>query len=333
MKKKIWGLFIITCLSLVLAACGLSPEEISSTMDAMKNEYQAGGYNEAYAHIETLDKAYKNMSDEQKSTYDEIKVQVEYAYNNAEDIKNKLSDVSAFIEQKLYYEANAEIEALVNNYYLPPAEQTTYDSFKSAIDEGIRIVKINNVFNAVEKEFNNNNYDGVIEKLNSLDENVMTDEEKRTRDVWRNKAEELSKLITVRTNYDNGKYSTAASILSLIDTELLNDTQREQYDKLKRDIDVVVAEIKRKQEEEKHITGEKAIELIKAEERKRHGSDIDKLKLKYSYYDKGGYYLVCATATSYADGTDKYRVYKEGGRIEFIGSGSSWASDDSEYFV
>lgn len=81
------------------------------------------------------------------------------------------------------------------------------------------------------------------------------------------------------------------------------------------------------------ITGEQAIELIRAEQRERYGGDVDKFNLRYSYYDKGDYYLVCATATSYADGTDKYRVYKEGGRIEFIGSGSSWASDDSEYFV
>ncbi len=82
-----------------------------------------------------------------------------------------------------------------------------------------------------------------------------------------------------------------------------------------------------------YITPERAIELIKDEEYKKYNGDVYKFKMRYTCYDKGDYYLVCATATAYADGADKYRVYKSGGRIEFIGSGSSWASDDAEYFM
>ena len=236
-------LCVTICILFVLAACGMSTEDMTSTIDAMQSEYRAGSYNDAYARIEELDKAYEDMGDEQKTVYGDIKEQVEYAYKNAADIDARLAAVGELINRGAYEDADKALGTLISLYTLPPAEQAEYDSFENDIDEGIRIKMESDPFYAVEAEFNKNNYSGVIDLLENLDENTMTEEQKETHVFWRKRAEELSKLLTVQSNYDQGKYSTAASILSLIDPDLLNDSQRVEYDTLKHGIDGITAHV------------------------------------------------------------------------------------------
>ncbi len=72
--------------------------------------------------------------------------------------------------------------------------------------------------------------------------------------------------------------------------------------------------------------GTQAIEIIKGIE----GARNQLYGLKYSYFDKGSYYLVVAQTTRAADGASKYRVYKESGKIVKVGESSSWLAEDSE---
>lgn len=77
------------------------------------------------------------------------------------------------------------------------------------------------------------------------------------------------------------------------------------------------------------LTGEQAINLIKD----IIGSyDNEFYAYRYNCYDKGSYYLVNATVGRYANGTAKYRVYKDSQYVEFIDVGSSWAANASESF-
>ena len=329
MSKPVKITSIILSSMMLLTSCGLSPEEITSTIDTMSNEYQSGNYDEAYEHISKLDKSYKKMTDEQKSTYDETKKLVVYAHDNIDKISEAMTEIKALIDQQLYYEANTEIESISSNYVLPPGEQTLFTEYKTAIDIGIQNAQVNAAFNEISVAFNNNDYDTAKAKLNTLNKDALTVEQQQSYELWHKKSEELSKLIDAQTNYNNGKYSTAASRLTIIDSSLLNQAQIDQCSELQKKIDAAVAEIKRKEEEEKkRLTGEKAIALVKA--KKGNAPEVQHLKFKYSYYDKGTYYLVCATATAYADGTDKYRVYKADSSIEYIGCASDWTGTDAE---
>lgn len=332
-KRAVVGLAAAVCAVFLPASCGMSSEDITSVMDTMTEEYSAGNYEEAYEYIKELDRAYEKMTEEQKSAYDELKSLAEYAHDNAGAIFAKLDAVKGFIDQKVYYEANAEIEALARGYALPADAQSVFDEYKAIVDAGIRDVTVNDIFTAVEAAFGNSDYDTAVSQLNGLAGIEMTEEQRARMEQWSGKLAALSGLIAAQTEYESGKYSDTLDMIGSIDISLLNDTQQEQAESLKQQAESALAEERRKREEANRMTGEKAIELIKAEERKRYGSDVEKFKLKYSYYDKGDYYLVCALVTANANGEDKYRVYKSDGRIEFIGSGSSWAADDAEYFM
>lgn len=81
-------------------------------------------------------------------------------------------------------------------------------------------------------------------------------------------------------------------------------------------------------QEDQGLTGEQAIGMI----RNLIGEYEDSFcGYVYSCYDKGSYYLVNAAATQNVDGISKYRVYKNSRRIEYIGSGSEWDADASEF--
>ena len=79
---------------------------------------------------------------------------------------------------------------------------------------------------------------------------------------------------------------------------------------------------------EQSLTRDEAIEMI----RNLIGAYENSLfGYVYSCYDKDSYYLVNASVTQNADGISKYRVYKNSKRIEYIGSGSEWDADASEF--
>lgn len=82
------------------------------------------------------------------------------------------------------------------------------------------------------------------------------------------------------------------------------------------------------------LTGNEAIELVKKELNKGEVISLDfieKLKLKYSFADRGTYYIVNATATAYADGTIKYKVYKSNKTLEYLGQGSDWSWSEYDF--
>lgn len=53
----------------------------------------------------------------------------------------------------------------------------------------------------------------------------------------------------------------------------------------------------------------------------------------YKAEEYSNYYLVKVTATEYADGQSRYKVYKSGGRIEYIGCASDWTEEGDFYGV
>lgn len=137
MKRKI--LLIITLLlTLLLASCGITSEEIDTAITGIDSAYQGGTYEQAQEDIASLEKAYNKMSDEQKTKYDALKSSVEYAVKSAETIKYGLNNAQSFIDKKMYYEAQAELDKLSASYTFPPAEQKQFDEQKSVIDTGIK---------------------------------------------------------------------------------------------------------------------------------------------------------------------------------------------------
>ncbi len=319
MKKRITTMLAL-CLTLMLASCGMSSEDITTSIDVMRGKYASGNYDEAYEYLETLDKAYSKMDDTQKNSYGSLRDSVQYAYENADAINASLAEIRSDLDQGLYYEANAALESLASAYTLPPTEKDTYNSYYSSADEGIRYTVVDNLLNAAMTAFNNNDYDTTVANLTIINEDIMTEDEIQIRDLWLRKAEELNKLNNAQTSYNNGSYTTAKSTLNTIDSSLLSADQQTQYQQLVTNTDAKIAEANR-------ITAAKAIELVK---QNQSAESKARFNYAYTYYDKGTYYLVCAAVTQNADGTDKYRVYKDGGRVVFIGSGSDWSGTDSE---
>lgn len=62
--KQTYSIIAAVCVSFILTACGITPEEIDTSITQLDTTYQAGTYDEAKIEIEKLDKAYNKMSDE-----------------------------------------------------------------------------------------------------------------------------------------------------------------------------------------------------------------------------------------------------------------------------
>lgn len=125
--KKLYLSLTVILMAFMITACGMTSEEIDAALTQVDNTYQAGTYSQAQEGITTLEKLYKKMSDEQKNKFDTLKSSIDYATKSEEAINYGLNNAQGFYDQKLYYEAQQELEKISNAYTLPPAQQKIYD--------------------------------------------------------------------------------------------------------------------------------------------------------------------------------------------------------------
>lgn len=174
MKRK--TLFIILAtLVLSLTSCAMSTDEIATYLTSINSSYQNGAYEQAQTEIEKLNKSTKNMTDEQKSKYDELKPLIEYATQKSGEINNALNDAQSLCDQKMYYEASQTLDKIATDYKLPPTEQKKFDEEKTTAENGIKSVKITDALKNVETIYNGGDYDKATEELSKIDTSNLTD--------------------------------------------------------------------------------------------------------------------------------------------------------------
>ena len=174
MKRK--TLFIILAtLVLSLTSCAMSTDEIATYLTSINSSYQNGAYEQAQAELEKLNKSTKNMTDEQKSKYDELKPLIEYATQKSGEINNALNDAQSLCDQKMYYEASQTLDKIATDYKLPPTEQKKFDEEKTTAENGIKSVKITDALKNVETIYNGGDYDKATEELSKIDTSNLTD--------------------------------------------------------------------------------------------------------------------------------------------------------------
>ena len=149
MKRK--TLFIILAtLVLSLTSCAMSTDEIATYLTSIDSSYQNGAYEQAQTEIEKLNKSTKNMTEEQKSKYEELQPLIEYATQKSGEINNALNDAQCLCDQKMYYEASQALDKISTDYKLPPTEQKKFDEEKTTAENGIKSVKITDALKNVE---------------------------------------------------------------------------------------------------------------------------------------------------------------------------------------
>ena len=174
MKRK--TLFIILAtLVLSLTSCAMSTDEIATYLTSINSSYQNGAYEQAQTEMEKLNKSTKNMTDEQKSKYDELKPLIEYATQKSGEINNALNDAQSLCDQKMYYEASQTLDKIATDYKLPPTEQKKVDEEKTTAENGIKSVKITDALKNVETIYNGGDYDKATEELSKIDTSNLTD--------------------------------------------------------------------------------------------------------------------------------------------------------------
>lgn len=174
MKRK--TLFIILAtLVLSLTSCAMSTDEIATYLTSINSSYQNGAYEQAQTEIEKLNKSTKNMTDEQKSKYDELKPLIEYATQKSGEINNALNDAQGLCDQKMYYEASQALDKISMDYKLPPTEQKKFDEEKTTAENGIKSVKVTDALKNVETIYNGGEYDKATEELSKIDTSNLTD--------------------------------------------------------------------------------------------------------------------------------------------------------------
>ena len=174
MKRK--TLFIILAtLVLSLTSCAISTDEIATYLTSINSSYQNGAYEQAQTEMEKLNKSTKNMTDEQKSKYDELKPLIEYATQKSGEINNALNDAQSLCDQKMYYEASQTLDKIATDYKLPPTEQKKFDEEKTTAENGIKSVKITDALKNVETIYNGGDYDKATEELSKIDTSNLTD--------------------------------------------------------------------------------------------------------------------------------------------------------------
>lgn len=174
MKRK--TLFIILAtLVLSLTSCAMSTDEIATYLTSINSSYQNGAYEQAQTEMEKLNKSTKNMTDEQKSKYDELKPLIEYATQKSGEINNALNDAQSLCDQKMYYEASQTLDKIATDYKLPPTEQKKFDEEKTTAENGIKSVKITDALKNVETIYNGGDYDKATEELSKIDASNLTD--------------------------------------------------------------------------------------------------------------------------------------------------------------
>lgn len=174
MKRK--TLFIILAtLVLSLTSCAMSTDEIATYLTSINSSYQNGAYEQAQTEMEKLNKSTKNMTDEQKSKYDELKPLIEYATQKSGEINNALNDAQSLCDQKMYYEASQTLDKIATDYKLPPTGQKKFDEEKTTAENGIKSVKITDALKNVETIYNGGDYDKATEELSKIDTSNLTD--------------------------------------------------------------------------------------------------------------------------------------------------------------
>ena len=174
MKKRLLLILALT-MTVTLSACGMSAEEITTYMTSLETSYQNGAYEQAQSELQKLAKSEKNMTDEQKSKFDELKSSVEYAVSSSDAINEGLNNAQSQLDQKMYYEAEQALDKLSTDYKLPPTEQKKFDEEKSAAENGIKSVKVTEALNNVENIFNSGNYESAEIALSGVDTSNMND--------------------------------------------------------------------------------------------------------------------------------------------------------------
>ena len=174
MKRK--TLFIILAtLVLSLTSCAMSTDEIATYLTSINSSYQNGAYEQAQTEIEKLNKSTKNMTEEQKSKYEELQPLIEYATQKSGEINNALNDAQCLCDQKMYYEASQALDKISTDYKLPPTEQKKFDEEKTTAENGIKSVKITDALKNVETIYNGGDYDKATEELSKIDASNLTD--------------------------------------------------------------------------------------------------------------------------------------------------------------
>ena len=174
MKRK--TLFIILAtLVLSLTSCAMSTDEIATYLTSIDSSYQNGAYEQAQTEIEKLNKSTKNMTEEQKSKYEELQPLIEYAVQKSGEINNALNDAQSLCDQKMYYEASQALDKISTDYKLPPTEQKKLDEEKTTAENGIKSVKITDALKNVETIYNGGDYDKATEELSKIDTSNLTD--------------------------------------------------------------------------------------------------------------------------------------------------------------
>ena len=174
MKRK--TLFIILAtLVLSLTSCAMSTDEIATYLTSINSSYQNGAYEQAQTEIEKLNKSTKNMTEEQKSKYEELQPLIEYATQKSGEINNALNDAQSLCDQKMYYEASQALDKIATDYKLPPTEQKKFDEEKTTAENGIESVKITDALKNVETIYNGGDYDKATEELAKIDTSNLTD--------------------------------------------------------------------------------------------------------------------------------------------------------------
>ena len=174
MKKKLL-LILALSMSVTLSSCGMNAEEITTYMTSLETSYQNGAYEQAQSELQKLAKSEKNMTDEQKTKFEELKTSVEYAVSSSSAINESLNNAQSQLDQKMYYEAEQALDKLSTDYKLPPIEQKKFDEEKSAAENGIKSVKVTEALNNVENIFNSGNYESAEIALSGVDTSNMND--------------------------------------------------------------------------------------------------------------------------------------------------------------
>lgn len=174
MKRK--TLFIILAtLVLSLTSCAMSTDEIATYLTSIDSSYQNGAYEQAQTEIEKLNKSTKNMTEEQKSKYEELQPLIEYATQKSGEINNALNDAQSLCDQKMYYEASQALDKISTDYKLPPTEQKKLDEEKTTAENGIKSVKITDALKNVETIYNGGDYDKATAELSKIETSNLTD--------------------------------------------------------------------------------------------------------------------------------------------------------------
>ena len=175
--KKYYLLIATIFTTFILTACGMTSEDITAYMTSLDASYQSGAYEQAQSEVEKLDKAYKKMTDDQKTKFDELKSSVQYAAESAPAINNALDNVQSMLDQEKYDEASEALEKIDNDYTLPPAEQKKFDEKKTAADTGIRALKAAEALQNAESLLNSGDYNAASAELDNVDTSLLSEEQ------------------------------------------------------------------------------------------------------------------------------------------------------------